>query len=69
MERRSYVELAGNGGYFSKFEWKPDPFENFRKALTERRVAHEEAQKVVHGNAPFLSNPKRPLPLKHESYF
>ena len=30
MERRSYVELAGNGGYFSKFEWKADPYDNFR---------------------------------------
>jgi hypothetical protein len=21
MERKSYIELTGNGGYFSKFEW------------------------------------------------
>ena len=59
MERRSYVELAGNGGYFSKFDWQPDPFERYRKDLTERRLQHEDAQKSVHGQAPFMYMPKR----------
>ena len=30
MERRSYVELANNGGYFSKFEWREDPYDGFK---------------------------------------
>jgi hypothetical protein len=34
MERRSYVELANNGGYFSKFEWLPDSFSSFQEVLT-----------------------------------
>ena len=25
-EPKTYVELAQGGGYFSKFEWKPDPY-------------------------------------------
>ena len=49
MERRSYVELSGNGGYFSKFEWMPDSFDRYKKALTERRVVNKEAQLIVHG--------------------
>jgi hypothetical protein len=28
-EPKLYVELANGGGYFSKFEWKPDPFSRF----------------------------------------
>ena len=32
MERKTYVELANNGGYFSKFEWHPDPYYLFKEA-------------------------------------
>ena len=69
MERRSYVELANNGGYFSKFEWLPDSFSSFQEALTQRRLEKDNAQREVHGQAPFLSNPKRSIPHRHESYF
>ena len=31
MERKTYVELANNGGYFSKFEWQPDPYGKFKE--------------------------------------
>ena len=37
IERRSYVELAGNGGYFSKFSWLPDEFERYRDSIKNRR--------------------------------
>ena len=37
MERKSYIELNGNGGYFSKFDWKPDEFSRFREDLSNRR--------------------------------
>ena len=29
VEPKLYVELANGGGYFSKFEWKPDPYVRF----------------------------------------
>lgn len=32
MERKTYVELSQNGGYFSKFEWMPDSYNFFREA-------------------------------------
>jgi len=38
MERRTYVELASNGGYFSKFEWQPDPFLNFIEEKKQDRM-------------------------------
>lgn len=28
-EQKTYVELANGGGYFSKFDWKPDPYGRF----------------------------------------
>ena len=31
MERKTYVELANNGGYFSKFEWQADPYGIFKE--------------------------------------
>ena len=69
IERRSWVELSKNGGYFSKFEWQPDPFANFKESLTSDRVKHEKQQFEVHGQAPFLSMPKRAAAHKHESHF
>ena len=69
MERRSWVELSNNGGYFSKFEWRPDEYGLYRDELSKKRKDHEEKQKKLHGFAPFLNNPKRQLPLKHQSYF
>ena len=69
MERRSYVELANTGGYFSKFEWLPDSYSSFQDELTKRRIEQNNAQKDVHGQAPFLSNPKRSIPHRHESTF
>ena len=44
IERRSWVELSNGGGYFSKFEWKEDPYELVRKDMTERRKYHEMSQ-------------------------
>ena len=41
MERRSYVELANNGGYFSKFQFMSDPYELYKKSLTDRRMEHK----------------------------
>ena len=42
MERKSYIELTNNGGYFSKFEWKPDEFGRFREELSKRRKENVE---------------------------
>lgn len=69
MERKSYVELAGNGGYFSKFEYIEDDYNNYKKDLTKRRENHQKAMEKIGGGAPFLTMPNRALPHKHESYF
>ena len=31
-EAKTYVELVNGGGYFSKFDWKPDPYGLFLEA-------------------------------------
>ena len=69
MERKTYVELSNNGGYFSKFEWKEDPYERYRDHQSTAREKHDKAQSSVHGMAPFLNMPKRQKPLRHESDF
>jgi len=28
-EQKAYVELQAGGGFFSKFEWKPDSYDSF----------------------------------------
>jgi hypothetical protein len=37
MERRSWVELSQNGGYFSKFEWRPDEYGLFKEEQSKLR--------------------------------
>lgn len=69
MERKSWVELSHNGGYFSKFDWKPDEYSNFKQKQIEDRKDHKEKQEKLHGRAPFLSNPIKGRPLKHMSDF
>lgn len=44
MERRSYVELSNNGGYFSKFEWRPDEYGSFQELEAARRREKNEKQ-------------------------
>lgn len=50
MERRTYVELANNGGYFSKFSWIADPFARWSEELSRRRKENEAKREEVHGN-------------------
>lgn len=33
IERRSWVELSKNGGYFSKFDWKEDDYGRWKDSL------------------------------------
>jgi len=72
MERRTYVELANNGGYFSKFSWLNDPFERWTDDLSKRRMESEAKRDDVHGNQYFKGNPvnnKYREPHKHISCF
>ena len=73
MERKTYVELAGNGGYFSKFPYsyneEYDSYDSYKEDMRKRREAHEEKMMKIGGGAPFLNMPNRALPHKHESYF
>lgn len=43
MERKSYVELAGNGGYFSKFPYIESEYSLYKDDLKSRREKHVEA--------------------------
>ena len=33
VEEKSYIELQSGGGYFSKFDYKSDPYENYLDSL------------------------------------
>ena len=37
-EERSYIELQRGGGFFSKFEWKADPYYLFINSIREYRA-------------------------------
>lgn len=69
MERRSWVELSANGGYFSKFEWQPDDYMRFKEKMVEDRKEKKQKQEDVHKQNPFLSNPFKGKPLRHHSDF
>jgi hypothetical protein len=39
IEERSYIELQKGGGYFSKFEWKPDPYSLFIEKESSEKLS------------------------------
>jgi hypothetical protein len=69
IERRSWVELSKNGGYFSKFTWQEDAYDNFKDSLKSLRLKHDKRMFELHGHAPFINNPERALAHRHESNF
>ena len=70
MERRSWVELSSNGGFFSKFDWKPDSFGEFHESIMKDKKEWKEKHDEVHGeHSMFLYNPHRPKALPHNSEF
>ena len=64
-EERSYIELQKGGGYFSKFEWQPDPYSLFMDAQTTARSSHLQKQIDMHGKVPFKIMPQQPARYKH----
>jgi hypothetical protein len=72
MERRTYVELANNGGYFSKFPWLADPFQRWYTANSKSRKDNVDKRVDIHGNQEFRADPvngKYRHPHKHISCF
>lgn len=43
-EQKTYVELQAGGGYFSKFDWKPEPYDSF---LTQQREENHNKKQTV----------------------
>lgn len=50
MERRTYVELANNGGYFSKFPWLADPYVRWFSENSKCRKDNVSKREEIHGN-------------------
>lgn len=65
IQEKSYIELTNGGGFFSKFQYVEDPFENFLEAKRQERLEHEEKMKDVHKGATFKSHPKVEAKFKH----
>jgi len=64
-EERTYIELTNGGGFFSKFEWKEDNFENYIESERLNRQENWKKINAVHGEATFVTNPKREATHKH----
>jgi hypothetical protein len=72
MERRTYVELANNGGYFSKFGWSADPYALWYEDQSNRRKENVAKREDIHNKEIWKGNPinlKYRLPHKHISCF
>jgi len=66
VEQKTYVELQ-NGGLFSKFDWMPDPYDNFLESQkSEQKNSRMETQ-AVHPH-PLKVGTYKPPP-KHQSLF
>ena len=68
QEERSYIELQKGGGYFSKFEWKNDPYELFQESETAHRLAARKKTEESH-NEKFVSHPNQGHRYKHQFVF
>ena len=44
VEEKSYIELQSGGGYFSKFDYKSDPYENYLDSLRRDKERADLAQ-------------------------
>ncbi|CDW90631.1 UNKNOWN [Stylonychia lemnae] len=66
---KTYVELSYAGGYFSKFDWKPEPFGLFLESQRKGNQEGRDKQLEVHGKVPFYSQPNIQLLPKHISAF
>lgn len=68
-EERSYIELQKGGGYFSKFEYREDPYSLFLES--EKQDRYEKAQKQIdlHQNKPFINTTKQEYRHAHQIVF
>lgn len=69
MERKSYIELCNNGGYFSKFDYTPADYSSFKEMVAEEARRAREKITDLHGRAPFLVVPTKQINHKHFSEF
>ena len=59
-EPKLYVELANGGGYFSKFEWKPDPFGRYLEKQFYENAIKREKIREAHGDQVYNVTTKVP---------
>ena len=57
VEERSYIELQNGGGFFSKFNYQEDPYEDFLDFASKERKESKAIQDEVHKGMPFRSHP------------
>ena len=53
VEERSYVELKNGDGFFSKFDYQEDPYEDFLDRQSQERKIAKARQEALHKNQPF----------------
>jgi hypothetical protein len=64
-ESRSYIELQKNGGFFSKFAYEGDRYDDFLEARKDEREKKQQAIVDLHQSNIFYSHPKRAVRHKH----
>lgn len=62
------LTALSDGGYFSRFEWKPEPFDLFISKEKKEREEKSSAIEKVHGKSKFIAG-RANAPLKHEGQF
>ena len=65
IQEKSYIELTNGGGFFSKFKYEEDDFNNFRESLRQERQEHHDKIRDVHKGIPFKSHPQVDAKFKH----
>jgi len=66
--RPKKLTALSDGGYFSKFEWQPESYDDFIDNEKSERQCNSEVIKKLHGNTHFIAG-RSNVPLKYEGQF
>eukprot|EP00343_Euplotes_focardii_P000347 CAMPEP_0205801476 /NCGR_PEP_ID=MMETSP0205-20121125/3475_1 /ASSEMBLY_ACC=CAM_ASM_000278 /TAXON_ID=36767 /ORGANISM="Euplotes focardii, Strain TN1" /LENGTH=98 /DNA_ID=CAMNT_0053066283 /DNA_START=191 /DNA_END=485 /DNA_ORIENTATION=- len=62
------MTALSDGGYFSRFEWKPESYDDYLEKKKKTEIINKLAVEVVHGKKKFVAGANN-APLKHEPQF
>jgi hypothetical protein len=68
LPHRPKLTALSDGGYFSRFKWQPESYDDFIDKEKEERESNKKMIGKIHGTSNFIAG-RSNAPLKHEGQF